>query len=247
MSKWCGLAAQARRRDPADASSPGIVHWLVDEFGRYPFDATGGVVTALDPGFALENQTRPTYPSSATARARSSSSTSSPTSGSATRCRSQRWRDIWLNEGFATCVEWRVRPRTHGGRSRRRLAATSPTAHAGATRSGGLPIGDPGPDDLFDVAGLRPRRDDAAGAAQPDRRRRRCCDVLRTWVRRPPRRQRHRRGVRAPWPSRSAGRTWTGSSTPGCTPARRPGAHRGQRPAPERPWPRAGRSARWAP
>ncbi len=42
--------------------SPAIARWLSTQFGPYPFDSTGGVVTAIDTGFALENQSRPTYP-----------------------------------------------------------------------------------------------------------------------------------------------------------------------------------------
>ncbi len=39
-----------------------VTAWLEDELGDYPFATTGGLVTSFDPGFALENQTRPTYP-----------------------------------------------------------------------------------------------------------------------------------------------------------------------------------------
>ena len=47
-------AGCARRRGSRRGSS--------SELGDYPFDSTGGLVTGLNPGFALENQTRPTYP-----------------------------------------------------------------------------------------------------------------------------------------------------------------------------------------
>ena len=42
--------------------SPAIVHWLQGQLGPYAFRSTGGVVTSLDPGFSLENQTRPVSP-----------------------------------------------------------------------------------------------------------------------------------------------------------------------------------------
>ena len=45
------------------ARTPGIVRWIASRVGRYPWSQTGGVVTSLDPGFSLETQTRPTYPS----------------------------------------------------------------------------------------------------------------------------------------------------------------------------------------
>ncbi len=43
------------------AQSARITAWLEDELGDYPFATTGGLVTSLNPGFALENQSRPTY------------------------------------------------------------------------------------------------------------------------------------------------------------------------------------------
>ena len=40
------------------AAHLGDRHWLSGHLGRYPFGRTGGVVTALNPGFSLETQTR---------------------------------------------------------------------------------------------------------------------------------------------------------------------------------------------
>ena len=42
--------------------TPRVLAWLEHRLGDYPFDSTGGLTTSLHPGFALENQTRPTYP-----------------------------------------------------------------------------------------------------------------------------------------------------------------------------------------
>lgn len=92
--------------------TPEVTEWLAGEVGPYPFSTVGGLVTSLEPGFALENQTRPTY---------SPASLDVPTLvhelahqwfGDSVSVES--WSDIWLNEGAATFFEWRY-AETHGG------------------------------------------------------------------------------------------------------------------------------------
>jgi aminopeptidase N len=60
----------------------------------------------------------------------------------------RRWRDIWLNEGFARWAEVRFQE-THGGRSGRDWLRAQYRRHPAGARFWRLRIDDPGPDDLF--------------------------------------------------------------------------------------------------
>jgi aminopeptidase N len=98
--------------------SGGIVAWLEGALGPYPFGEIGGVVPGTGLPYALEDATRPVYPWSSV-------------SGDEWRVflvhelahqwfgddvALQRWRDVWLNEGFATYAEWWYAEK-HGGAS----------------------------------------------------------------------------------------------------------------------------------
>lgn len=96
------------------AQLPEILEWSQDNFGPYPFSSTGVVVgRGEDAGYALETQTRPVFPGA-------------PDTGTLVHELAHQWygdsvtpaswRDMWLNEGFATYAEW-LWEEDHGGPS----------------------------------------------------------------------------------------------------------------------------------
>lgn len=129
--------------------TPRIVSWLEQRLGRYPFESTGGLTTSLNPGFALENQTRPTYP----VLGREAMLTvvhelAHQWLGDSVTVRG--WRDIWLNEGPATFFEvlW---TETHGGRTGQQWLDQAYVDLAPNEYFWQLRVDDPGADHLFDT------------------------------------------------------------------------------------------------
>jgi hypothetical protein len=145
--------------NPSLAKQEEMLGFLESQVGDYPFATAGGIVDD-HPGidFALETQTRPVY-----SKVFFEDASPGPLNGGdlvvvhelahqwfGDSVSLNRWKDIWLNEGFATYVEWLWME--HAG------MANAPAVMADATYDlfvdlpflWQLRIGDPGPAHLFD-------------------------------------------------------------------------------------------------
>ena len=133
--------------------TPGVLSWLDEWLGPYPYATSGGVVSRLWAGFALENAGRPTY----------------PYVGGPSRSNVQlvvhemahqwfgndvsllRWRDIWLNEGLASYAEWAFAEERWGQSVHERLLREH-ASHGAADPFWQVQLTDPGPSRVFDPA-----------------------------------------------------------------------------------------------
>jgi aminopeptidase N len=129
------------------ALQPQMIEFLETRFGRYPFEAFGAIVDDDTVGYALETQTRPVY--SVVAR----ESTVLHELGHqwfGNAVSPADWTDIWLNEGWATYLEWLW--------AEHRGIATVADQFAAAVEvldsddGWALNIADPGRDNLFATA-----------------------------------------------------------------------------------------------
>lgn len=104
--------SQAEASRKVLAQIPEIMNWSEDTFGPYPFSSTGAIVDRPDDaGYALETQNRPVFPGAPDTETLVHELAHQWYGNSVTP---RTWRDMWLNEGFATYAEW-LWQEEHGG------------------------------------------------------------------------------------------------------------------------------------
>lgn len=122
-----------RAKDIADQVDD-VITWETRTFGPYPFSSTGAVVDHLPGlGYALETQPMPYY-DAAPEKALVVHELAHQWFGDSVTPRV--WKDMWLNEGFATYAEW-LWEEDHDGRSASRSSTTSTTAPTTRARASG--------------------------------------------------------------------------------------------------------------
>lgn len=91
---------------------PEVLAWAEGNFGPYPFSSTGAIVDRPeDVAYALETQNRPVFPGAPDLSLLVHELAHQWYGDSVTP---ESWRDMWLNEGFATYAEW-LWEEDHGG------------------------------------------------------------------------------------------------------------------------------------
>ncbi|GAB3672029.1 M1 family metallopeptidase [Actinocorallia lasiicapitis] len=146
-------------------------------FGPYPFGSTGGVVDNAQVSFALETQSRTIYGNFDPDQDIIAHELAHQWFGDSVSV--TQWKDIWLNEGFATFAEWTWDERI--GRSTVKQKFDQLYADANSPSWKVLP-GDPGRDRLFDTFAVYHRGGMTLYALQQKIGKAKFTELLRTWA-----------------------------------------------------------------
>ncbi|MFF1544956.1 M1 family metallopeptidase [Streptomyces sp. NPDC058291] len=131
---------EAAAAKPVLKKLPSVLDWESGLFGPYPYRAAGSIVDhAPNVGYALETQTRPVYDSAPDLSTLVHESAHQWFGDSVSLT---SWKDIWLNEGFATYAEW-LYAEQHGGDSAQK-AFDALYARPAGDGLWAFPPGDPG-------------------------------------------------------------------------------------------------------
>ncbi|MFF2495852.1 M1 family metallopeptidase [Agromyces sp. NPDC058064] len=124
---------------------PGMLDLFSARFGPYPFASFGAIVDDDGVGYAMETQTRPIY-AKRTDEFTVAHELAHQWFGNAVS--PERWRDVWLSEGWATYLEW-----MWWAERAEQPVQVKYDEWYGASRSPEyweFQVGDPGPTGLFD-------------------------------------------------------------------------------------------------